>query len=962
MQRTPCFVLLAALLSCNWLAAQEIDTIINSTVTCGAGEHTVASNVWITTAGTLQLQPGCTVIFNNAVGTIHNAGTLLADGTLFRGAGVATWGQLWLQAGSTARLAFCVLERGGGNLLPPPMTSNAVVYGECARVVVSNSVVHEPRGDCFTFHGGMIDFVQNVATSTAPGYGYYGAVRIYGGAPQPTVWRSSGNSLPGWPFPGIWVEGTFAHDLNLAPGPNERLHLAAVVVTNARMTVAAGATVALNDYVPGSVTVGAGAALLCQGTPTAPILWTNYFGINLWPGITWLPGSTGVLTSTTLTRASSHAVSNADVTLSDVRFVHLQDGLALTDHARLAGDNVIFHGMVNRGVTVRSHSILFLRQCQFIDNNAPYITSLDLDATGSADVRFCWWDAPDGPYPFGAYGNEVVSTNGTSVYFPWLLAAPGSQTNPPFVKITSHAEPFSTPAAQAVIQGIATDATQIARVLLRNGRSPITLQPTWLDPITWQAQIWLYAGDNPIAVYAYDDEGNASVDAVLINCTGAGVGDGGTNAPAFMPLGVRYGLVGVPLAFAVLAASPVEPAIMTYWAGNLPAGASFDPVQRQFAWTPPADGSYSNITFFVTDGGSVATTLCTIVVTTLPIPGILAISTPDMYAFQPYFYMAAPDGPTAPLDWRFSAMALPEGVALSRAGIICGVPLDLNQNLILPFSVRALNAAGVASATVAGNINRYVNDTGAKLRVLSYDLPAVLAGTPLLYQFYGTNGLPPLTWLDVNGDCAALDTALEPTGILTGAVAIAGMHPATILMRDATNRTFAAQVVLPIVATDQQLRYVPKKNSLNIMIGQSPTKIRKSTITLKAMFEAPAGFTLTSNDLAACRVGFVLCDAGLPFKTKFNKKNLFIQNVATRYTKIQVNRMANGMLKFNCTIKNANLRLHLAPYGIVNEEIPVLNATVPVWIQIGTHMTILQQVPVAGKAKFNVFSKAKAKW
>ena len=128
------------------------------------------------------------------------------------------------------------------------------------------------------------------------------------------------------------------------------------------------------------------------------------------------------------------------------------------------------------------------------------------------------------------------------------------------------------------------------------------------------------------------------------------------------------------------------------------------------------------------------------------------------------------------------------------------------------------------------------------------------------------------------------------------------------------------------------------------------------------MFEAPAEFTLTSNDLAACRVGFVLCDAGLPFKAKLNKKNLFIQKLGTRYTKIQVNRLAKGTLKFSCTIKNADLRLHMAQYGMVNEELPVLNATVPVWIQIGTRMTVLRQVPVVGKAKFNVFSKAKAKW
>ncbi|MCX7002108.1 MAG: hypothetical protein NTV22_02400, partial [bacterium] len=114
-------------------------------------------------------------------------------------------------------------------------------------------------------------------------------------------------------------------------------------------------------------------------------------------------------------------------------------------------------------------------------------------------------------------------------------------------------------------------------------RCPITLEPAWVNATTWQAQIWLYAGANPIAVFAYDDEGNASVEAVLITCTGPGVGNGGTVPPAIEPLGTRHVMANDLLAFDVLATSPGEPEIMTYWAANLPTGASFDPVQRHFA-------------------------------------------------------------------------------------------------------------------------------------------------------------------------------------------------------------------------------------------------------------------------------------------------------------------------------------------------------------------------------------------
>lgn len=962
-QRIACFLGLIVLLSTLSCWSETLSGTITINTSLAPGEHVISGTVLVAPGVALEFAALSTVRFSEVSATLLVAGTLRAQGTMFTGADInRKWGQIHALPGSTCLFTTCQMDNGGGDQLPPPALSNAVLYGEGAAVLVSNTVITRPQGDCVAFRGGTVAFVQNVVTSTAPGYGYYAAVRLEGGAPQPTTWRSSGNSLLGWPLPGIWVEGTFTHDLDLAPSPPERLHLATVVVTNARMTVAAGATVALNDYGPGAVTIGAGGALLCQGTPAAPILWTNFFGINPWPGIKWLPGSTGIMSSTILTRASRHTLSNAYVSLANVQFIHLENGLSLTDYSRLEGNNVLFHGMFNSGVSIQSHSTLFLRQCQFLDNHAPFINSLAPDNTAGVDARFCWWAAPDGPYPFGDYHNQHVLTNATSDYFPWLLAAPGSQTNPPYVRITSHAEPFVTTNVQVVISGIATDNTGFVRLELRNGRCPITLQPSFNYPY-WQAQIWLYSGVNPIAVYAYDNEGNASVDAVLINCTGAGVGTGGAVPPVLEPLGTRHAIPGKELTFGVVATSPTEPAIMTYWAANLPGDANFDSIQSLFTWTPQQVdvGTYNNIAFFVTDGGSVATTLCTIVVSTTPTQGVRAGTTPDMYAYQPYFYMMAPDSTTAPLDWRFSSMFLPDGVVASRSGIICGVPLTLEQTPI-PFDVRAINIAGVSSATVADNINRYSTDTGAKLRVLSYDLPAVLAGTPLVYQFTGTNGLPPVIWQNVNGDCPILSNALQSSGALTSVIAVAGMHPATILMIDATNRTYAANIVLPIVATEQQLRFVPKKNTLSIFISQNPTKTRKSTITLKATFEALQGFTLTSNDLAACRVGFVLCDAGMPFKAKLNKKNLFIQNLPSRYTKIQVNQMSKGMLKFSCTIKNADLRLHLAQYGIINATVPALHATVPVWIQIGTRMTLLQQVPVVGKAKLNSYSKAKAKW
>lgn len=76
---------------------------------------------------------------------------------------------------------------------------------------------------------------------------------------------------------------------------------------------------------------------------------------------------------------------------------------------------------------------------------------------------------------------------------------------------------------------------------------------------------------------------------------------GANEAPALNYIGARIGTVGQVLQFRISAMDPNgDP--LTYSVGNLPTGATFDPVRKIFKWTPAQVGVYSGIHFEVTDG------------------------------------------------------------------------------------------------------------------------------------------------------------------------------------------------------------------------------------------------------------------------------------------------------------------------------------------------------------------------
>ena len=80
------------------------------------------------------------------------------------------------------------------------------------------------------------------------------------------------------------------------------------------------------------------------------------------------------------------------------------------------------------------------------------------------------------------------------------------------------------------------------------------------------------------------------------------VNNGGNRAPAIDPVADASVMQGEKLIVNITASDP-DGDVLTYSAANLPAGATFDPVNRQFTWSPAntQEGNYT-VTFNVSDG------------------------------------------------------------------------------------------------------------------------------------------------------------------------------------------------------------------------------------------------------------------------------------------------------------------------------------------------------------------------
>jgi|GEM_PF-1519013 len=943
-----------------------LPTVISSDLSLPAGTHTLSNQSLVQAGVTLTFSPVSTLQLVTAESKLVVLGTLEADGTTFTGKTPSDkWGQILCEPGSEITLLNCLIDNGGGLDLPPPPLSNAMFYARGATVTISNTVATRSRGDCYGFVGGNISFFDNTAAAVNPAYGTYAAVGLYGSGDWPTVWQSSGNTLTGTTHQGIWVAGDFTKDISIS-AKDVRLNVDKVDISNCTFTISGGTQLGFYDYTPGSLTLNNNATLMAEGTDASPIVFSNYYGLNPW-SIKCLSGSKSYYSWTTFSRPISFTLSNSYICVSNSYFSKLENGLDVNHSSQICAFRTTFSGMVNQGVMIQNSSTGFLRECTFLDNNPPYMNSLNLDGTSVVDTRYCWWNATDGPYPYGNYFNERINTNGNVKCFPWLVAAPGSQTNPPNLAITSPnpaTEPVVVSGPQILLLGTATDDSKVTRIEYRNLASDVVGVAS-LNGTSWEANFWLFEGENQIGLTAYDDEGNASVAGIIVDCTGAGVGDGGNDPPMVNPLPDRVVPEGVPLVFGVGAYSP-ETAILSYWAENLPDGATFDQVNREFSWNSPVAGTYNNILFMVTDGIFVASNLVniTVVAGSDPPVNILTKVIPDAYKYHTYYVYLSAENAVGPISWSLpNQEQFPDGMVCSRSGIISGVPTDKNEKSF-SFDIKASDSRGNAFAsTKTLSLSLYDKDPPNRLRITTQQLPFCVSGTAYNAQLEATNGIGAVNYIEASKALNPIGLAILNDGSVTGTVNTDAMIPWSAIATDDTNASDIANLVVPAIKPDEKLELIPGENMLKLIIKQAPQALYKSKIIFKAMLKPPVGFTLDADTIATAMAGVTQIDGGTPLKSVLDKKVLFKVKTGPTLEKILVKKLPDGNLKVKFILKNVELSKTFESWGLKNEDL--LTPTqfdVPIFIRIGDFYTVNEVAPTMVKSKFNKFSKGKAKW
>ncbi len=128
------------------------------------------------------------------------------------------------------------------------------------------------------------------------------------------------------------------------------------------------------------------------------------------------------------------------------------------------------------------------------------------------------------------------------------------------------------------------------------------------------SQSFTISGLNPgttyyVGIKTSNDRGTTV--SALSNIVSGTTTSTGNHAPVFTPIGDRTVAVGEPVTFTVGAADADGDAL-TYSAGGLPSGATFNPATQTFTWTPTnAQSGLYWITFAVTDGQvSISETIC----------------------------------------------------------------------------------------------------------------------------------------------------------------------------------------------------------------------------------------------------------------------------------------------------------------------------------------------------------------
>jgi len=882
-------------------------------------------------------------VFADNTGTLVVSGALHATGAHFTSPMPGTlWGGIIAAPAATVELYDCTLEHGGTF----DDYTGATLLAHGALCIVSNCMFLDVTRHGCIFEGGHVRLYNNRAATSAGKAGFW----LRGGSPL--ILSAYGNTNLGAGLPSLYLHGSFWHDVTFAD-VQDKLFCHAVTVSNASMLVPAGLRVGFG-YVNSYMAFSYGSLLMAPGTPSNRIVFTDYLenqlAANQWAGLRFLQ-STGLLDYVTTYRASRHMVDQGVLVMTNTILTGSSGAALIVSNSVVTASGCEFSRCAGSAVQVLANSESMFRNCIFRSNNPPYAAAVFLDESSAADARLCWWNSPAGPYPFGPLGNEMVTTNGNSFFFPWLLAAPGSLTNPPLVNITSPTnEPYVTSDAQVWLEGMVHDDGQVVSVVVQNAASQHRVQVTPGGDGSWRGHMWLYQGLNALAVYAYDEHGNVAMDARLVQCNGAGVGQGSARPLTMAPMPNRTVHVGELVRVRCVATSP-DSCILTYWAQNVPPGGVFDQELRELTFIPTQAGVAHVIEFYACDGKNVAKTSMTIdVVGGTPPVGIRTKSLPGGYRYYPYTYTLIPDNAVGPVTWSFSNVKPQDGITISRAGIISGVPL---KNGTVNFIAIAQDTRGGATASNAFTLTISQGVPPNGIYIPFQQVPVCVSGASYaaLATLSATNGVPAYAWYDAWDVLSDIGMTISSNGVIAGTPTQPGVHGWLPVVRDQSNATAHAELALPVIAPEHRLQRMAGQSKAKLLINRVPGSETKGSVSLKMRFTPPAGFTFDQKSPVVAQIGLTQITVLNPFKYKPGAQLVFKKKDGIKSYSITV-KYKPGTLQASFSMKKVNLTLDFEQYGIRNENVltPV-TANIPVWVRIGNYEMATELMPLTYTTK-----------
>jgi hypothetical protein len=214
--------------------------------------------------------------------------------------------------------------------------------------------------------------------------------------------------------------------------------------------------------------------------------------------------------------------------------------------------------------------------------------------------------------------------------------------------------------------------------------------------------------------------------------------------------------------------------------GLLPPGLSIDPNTGLISGTPTVPGDY---TFAVQVKDSFTPPAMATQVYSLHVAGPLVISGPprvDGIVNVPYTLNLTHTGGTGNSSWRLISGSLPAGLSLSSAGIISGIPTQVN----ITGNGITLQAqdSGSPAQTATANLTIRVSDALAIVPV-GGALPDALTKVAYSTALTTTGGIGPVTWSLTSGSLPP-GMALSSTGVINGTSGSTGISSFTVQASD----------------------------------------------------------------------------------------------------------------------------------------------------------------------------------